>query len=293
MYIIAQIKEGFGNKLFMLMRYIMEFREIHKQHKDVDTLCIVQTTSKHDEGIKSEDFEYIFPDLKSVSWLKFISWTEYDELKEDAFRVLPVDFCFKKNDFLELRPFIKKAMKMNPIYEHLLDKYDTKKGIALHVRLGDKFNINYNQLGRRLPEKFLLMSPRYFIEETQKLLAARKGPVYIFSDSPEFADCLLKPALPDAILVDEKSAETFFLLTKFKRAVLSESTLGLAAGYMHFLKHQYVIPAYRLKLSNGTIYKSPYVDEDVFQLEDDTSYKLKPSEYKEIHKTCYSRNVKK
>jgi hypothetical protein len=293
MYVIGQIKEGFGNKLFMLLRYIMEFREIHKSNKEVNQLYIVQTVSKHDEGLQSEKFEYIFPKLKEVSWLEFISWKKYDELKKDAFEILNVDFCFKKDDFFVLKSFVKKYLEMSPRYNHLLEKYDTKKGIAVHIRLGDKFNINYAQLGRRKPEKYLLMSPQYFIDETNTLLSEKKGPVYIFSDSPEFAECLIKPSLPDAIIVDEKFVETFFLLTKFKRAVLSESTLGLAAGYMNFLKHQFIIPKYRVHLSNGKIYDSPYVDSSVFQLEEDTSYKLDPSEYKEIYKTCYLRNVKK
>jgi len=288
MYVIGILKEGLGNKLFMLVAYINKFRNIHKENKDVNMLYIVQAASKHEEGLKCEQFTHIFPSLKTVDWLKFITWKEYDTLKKDAFQEFPVDFLFSKDDFIELKPFIKKHLKMNPIYEKLLDKYDTKKGIAVHVRLGDKFNINYNRLNTGRPESFLLMSPRYYIEEVQKLLDEKKGPVYIFSDSVEFSKCLLLPEMPDAIIAKEKAEETFFLFTKFKRAVLSESTFGLAAGYMHGLKHQFVIPSYRLKLMKGIITESKYVDPEYFQLEDDTSYKLKPSEYKDIYKKCYA-----
>jgi len=293
MYVIAQLKEGFGNKLFMLVRYINKFKEIHLANKDVTLLYILQGVSKHEQGVAEESFLHIFPDLANVSWLKFITWNQYDTLKDDAFQEFKVDFVFIKDDFLELKPLLKKSFKMNPSYEYLLNKYDTKKGIAIHIRLGDKFNINFNRLQRGLKEDFLLMSPRYYIEETQRLLAEKKGPVYIFSDSPEFAECLLKPELPDAQIVDEDFPETFFLLTKFKRAIVSESTLALAAGYMNFLKHQIIIPSYRLQVKRGGIVDSKYVDPTVFQLEDDRSYKLKPEDYKHIFKTCYSRKSKK
>ena len=286
MYVIGILKEGFGNKLFMIMAYIMKFKKLVE--KGVQTLYIVQTVSKHEEGLQCEKFGYIFPKLSEVPWLKLISWREYDALKTDAHEIFPVDFCFCKNDFLELKSFIKKYFVMNSKYDKLLDKYDTRKGIAIHVRLGDKFNINLNRLQKKQHENFLLLSPRYYVEQAQKLLSEKKGPLYIFSDSPKFAECLLKPYLPDAILIDENFVETFFLLTKFRRSVLSESTLGLAAGYMNFYKHQMVIPGYRIKLNGGTIQESKYVDSTVFQLEDDRSYKLKPSEYKEIYKTCYA-----
>jgi len=284
MYVLSTLKEGFGNKLFMLVAYINKFRLLSPTKDDI--LYVVESVSKHDTGSPREKFGYVFPDLKELSWLKFITWKDYDKLKGGEQTEFVVDFLFDKEDFISLRPLIKKYFKMNPVYDKLLDKYDTKKGIALHVRLGDKFNINYNRLNTGLKEDYLLLSPRYFIEQTRKLLAEKKGPVYIFSDSPAFAECLLRPELPEAILVDEKCQDTFFLLTKFKRAVLSESTLGLAAGYMHFLKHEYIIPSYRLKVKRGDITESKYVDPEYFTLEPDRSYKLMPADYKPIHKLC-------
>jgi len=284
MYVLSILKEGFGNKLFMLMAYINKFRKLSPTKDDI--LYVVETVSKHDTGSPREKFGYVFPGLKELPWLKFIGWSEYDKLKGGEHTEFMVDFLFDKEDFISLRPLIKKYFKMNPVYDQLLEKYDTKKGIALHVRLGDKFNINFNRLNNGMKEDYLLMSPRYFIDETRKLLAEKKGPVYIFSDSPTFAECLLRPELPQAILINEKCQDTFFLLTKFKRAVLSESTLGLAAGYMHFLKHQYIIPSYRVKVKRGDLTESKYVDAEYFTLETDRTYKLMAEDYKPIHKLC-------
>jgi hypothetical protein len=276
MIYFGKIREGFGNKLFMLLSHINVFKKAKGE-----SLYILECPCKHDRH--SDRFQLIFPHLNEIPWLHFVDQIKYDSLKGTEMK----QPSFLKEDFLELSSFIKKYFKMNEKYEKLLDKYDTKKGIAVHVRLGDKFQENYRQIKDGKKETYLLMSPKYYIDKTQEFLSEKNGPVYLFTDSIKFAECFLKPGLTEAIIVEEDFPESFFLLTKFKRAVISESTFSIAAHYMNFLKHEFIIPSYRLTPSKGNLIDSPYVNSS-FRLEDDKSYKLEPSEYSPILKRCYS-----
>jgi hypothetical protein len=274
MIYFGKIREGFGNKLFMLLNYINTF-----QKAKGEILYILECPCKHDKY--SDGFQIIFPLLNNIPWLKFVNEKTYETLKGYEMK----QPCFLKNDFIELRTFIKKYFKMNEKYEKLLEKYDTKKGIAVHIRLGDKFQDNYRQIKAGNKEIYLLLNPEYYKEKTQEFLEEKKGPVYVFADSPKFAECFLGDT--EYEFVNEDFPESFFLLTKFKRSVISESTFSIAAHYMNFLKHDCIIPSYRLTPSKGNLVESPYVDSS-FRLEDDKKYKLQPEEYSGISKKCYS-----
>lgn len=274
MYLLSYLKQGFGNKLFMIMKAINTYRK-----GEYDGLLLAYSKSHHEKGTPEEDFLEIFPKLKELPWLNFISWKEYDSLKKEIKELLP-DYNFTSEDFIELRPFIKKYFVIHSKYDYLLDKYDTKKGIGVHIRLGDKLEINKQFLKSGRKERYLLMSPQYYIEQVQKLLQEKKGPVYIFTDSPHFAKCFGL----DAEIVDEGFIETFFLFTKFKRSVIGDSTLTIAASYMNFLNHESVVPEYMVKVGTQKLETSTYVHPEYFTLITDRSYKLKPSEYSELSK---------
>ena len=51
---------------------------------------------------------------------------------------------------------------MDSSYDYLLDKYDFKNGIFVHVRYGDKFKMNYNNLksNKRFEELILTNDKR-------------------------------------------------------------------------------------------------------------------------------------
>jgi hypothetical protein len=274
MIYFGKIREGFGNKLFMLLSHINTFKKAKGE-----SLYILECPCKHDRN--SDRFQIIFPYLNEIPWLHFVDATKYETLQGTEMK----QPSFLKENFLELQTFIKKYFKMNEKYDKLLDKYDTKNGIAVHVRLGDKFVDNYRQIKLGKKEIYLLMSPRYYSEKTQELLNEKDGPIYVFADSPKFAECFLGNL--DWKFANEDFPETFFLLTKFKRSVISESTFSIAAHYMNFLKHDCIIPSYRLTPSKGNLVDSPYVNSS-FRLEDDKSYKLEPSDYSAISKKCYS-----
>lgn len=183
-------------------------------------------------------------------------------------------------------------MKLNSDYDYLLDKYDTKKGIAVHVRLGDKFKMNYDNLKKRQPQLFIVMKPQYYIDNVLKMLEKKKGPVYIFSDSIEFAECLLKPYLPNCQIVREDFVETFYLFTKFKRAIISESTLSVAAFYMNFKNPEVIAPAYKVDFdpkgkSTYKLVKADSVDDETFILDNNKDYIMaNKKDYDEVINQC-------
>lgn len=292
MYIVSFIAQGFGNKVFFLVRYIYEFKQLKKQYKDLEKLYVATSVSEHEKDIDKEKIQNIFPDLKQLDWLEFISWEKYDEIKGNAFKELIPEYVYRHEPFLAIKSFIKKEMKISPEYDYLLDKYDTKNGIAVHLRLGDKFKWNYNNLKKRKPQAFVLMKPEYYVDNVLKMLKKKEGPVYIFSDSVDFAECLLKPYLPNSEIVNEDFVETFYLLTKFKRAVISESTLSISAFYMNFKNPEVVAPYYKIDFdpkgkSTYKLVKTLAVDSQTFILDKHKEYIMESKkDYDDVITNC-------
>jgi hypothetical protein len=266
MYLLGFLKEGFGNKLFMLMRYIRYFKENSKEY---DGVYVAYVKSKHQE----DNIFDVFPKLKEVPWLRLITWKEYDSLKKDNVEIDPT-FDFDYTDFKELRQFIKKYFVFDEKYNHLLEKYDTKKGIAVHMRYGDKLQLGLDRYKRGKHPMYLVLNKNFYEDYVRKFLEEKKGPVYVFTDSPH-----IQLDIPGAQYVDEKTTESFFLLTKFKRAVISESTFSVAAGYMNFAKHRIICPGFKISHLTGKPVSAPYIDPDYFELVQDTSYILAKKDY--------------
>jgi hypothetical protein len=86
MYILSTIKWGFGNKLCMLV-YLIYYSIINKAEK----LYIVQSPSHHDKRTIEENFTEIFPKLKKLKFLEFISWKEYDIIKKGNYVYKEID----------------------------------------------------------------------------------------------------------------------------------------------------------------------------------------------------------
>jgi len=237
------ISDGLGNKIWILAGYIHKF-----QNSDSKMLYIFYKKSHHEE----KRLEEIFPKLKKLKWLHFIyDWKDYDIIKKDAI-IYENTYDFKPEYFnIDLKIFT-----LNPDFKPLLKKYDTKNGIVLHYRLGDK-------VGR---SDYLIMKPEYFLKHAKKMLEESEGPVYLASDSMGKASKLLGiPVIP----IEEDSASTFFLLTKFKRLILSDSTFGIVARYLNSDCHA-VIPEYRMY--NKKLNKSPLLLEGAFELEKNKSF---------------------
>ena len=190
--------------------------------------------------------------LKNV---EFISWKEYDTIKKSnmPFEELNINDgnkWFTDIYFTKLKSFIKSYLTINPIYKPLLQKYDTKSGIAIHYRLGDKIEMNLQH-----PKiMYVVMKPEYFIDNCKKMLQEKPGPIYIFSDSHYLVKCILKE-LKEAIYVNIGYIETFYLLTKFKRLIISESTLSIGAALLNKSAKQIVVPNYYIDVTTLSIKK--------------------------------------
>lgn len=239
------VSEGLGNKIWMLLGYIYRFK-----HSDSEVLYVFYKKSHHEES----HLEDIFPKLKKLPWLKFIyDWKDYDQIKKDAI-IYENTYDFKPEYFdMDL-----KILTPNPDYKPLLKKYDTKNGIVLHYRLGDKVKRS----------DYLTMKPEYFLKHVQKMLSESEGPVYLASDSMDKAVKLLGiPVIP----IEEDSASTFYLLTKFRRLILSDSTFGIVARYLN-TDCQAVIPEYKVSWGDHKLRKSPLLLEGAFELEKDKSF---------------------
>jgi len=197
MYVLSSLKWGFGNKLFMFL-YLIYYFKYNKSEK----LYIVQSPSHHDKRTPEENFVDIFPNLKKLKNVEFISWKEYDTIKKSnmPFEELNINDgnkWFTDIYFTKLKSFIKSYLTINPIYKPLLQKYDTKSGIAIHYRLGDKIEMNLQH-----PKiMYVVMKPEYFIDNCKKMLQEKPGPIYIFSDSHYLVKCILKE-LKEAIYVN-------------------------------------------------------------------------------------------
>jgi hypothetical protein len=229
----------------MLLAAIKDFRTVISSPDD--KLYVLEVPSRHGNDKMYE----IFPKLRDLNWLVFIdSWKEYDTLGKSSSKFISPSYDFKPDVFKGMRTFMKTYFVLNPAYKSVIQNVDTKTGILVHYRLGDKM---------KLLDSYLVMKPSYFNDNLKRMLEKHDGPVYLVSDSPRIAHALL----PNAILLDVDWKETFFLLSKFKRAILSESTFGVAATSLNFTEHETVFPAYMVDIKTmktvdfswGTMFK--------------------------------------
>lgn len=275
MLYFSYIKHGFGNKILIFLYLI----DVFKKRKG-EKLYLVQEKSYHEKGLVEDNFTYIFPKLKDIKWLQFIDWTDYDVLKENenAKEITYDLFDWLNSDYIiQYKSFIKKYMSLNETYDKLLDNYDVKNGIAIHVRYGDKLEINKTNIRKKMYPKYLLLTPEYYIENCNRFLKEKSGPIYIFTDSESIVKKTILPLLPNAIIADEPYQHVFYLLTKFRRQIISDSTLSASAGYFNNYKHVIIAPyffSYPSIVQNkkADIIKSPYFDKEVFQLDKNKEY---------------------
>jgi hypothetical protein len=259
------LKNGIGNKIFMLINIL------HKHPKS--NFFIVEQQSHHKEG-KLVD---LFPALKDLRNLKFISWKEYDKLKETIQDISVPDSVYF--DISGFTSSVKKYFKTTD-YDSLKQKYDFTKGIFVHFRLGDKFQSNFNELKKSRPIRYVVMKPEYYLDHIAELLEKKDGPVYIFSDDPSLAKCLLGDGFE---YPDEDVNETFYCFRNAKRTIISDSTLSIAAVLLGSKKKDLVSPDFLYMPPSYKLVKSPYFSGG----ESDPTYLLKTLEdYKEIIKKC-------
>ena len=258
---ILVLKNGIGNKIFALVNIL------HKYPKT--NFYVVEQQSHHKEG-KLID---MFPALKDLKYVKFIDWKEYDKLKDTISEVpIPSNIYHSIEGFT---PSIKKYFKQ----DQSLD-YDFTKGIFVHFRLGDKFDMNFQELKKSRPQRYVVMKPEYYLDHISALLEKKDGPVYIFSDEPALAKCLLGNHFK---YPNEDVNQTFYCFYYAKRVIISDSTLSIAAVLLGSKKKELVAPGYIYNTSYKLV-KSPYFAGDSNQ-----KYLMKTlQDYKEVIKKCKS-----
>uniref|UniRef100_A0A6C0HFL6 Glycosyltransferase n=1 Tax=viral metagenome TaxID=1070528 RepID=A0A6C0HFL6_9ZZZZ len=227
---LVVLKNGLGNKIFIMANIL------HRYPKN--SFYVIDQQSHHQQGSQQEKFWYLFPLLKENPRIKFIQWKEYDSLK----KTIPA-LDIRNEIYLDpsgFKPAIKKLLVPAIEYQTLEDKYDFKNGIFVHYRLGDKVQINYQRLQKGLNSRNVVMKPAFYTDNISEL-RKKDEPVYIFSDSPKEAKCLLKG---DYVFVNEGANETFYCFWKAKRVILSDSTLTIAATLLGSKKKDLIVPGF-------------------------------------------------
>jgi len=263
------LKNGLGNKIFILINFIHKYKNVH--------FHIVDSKSHHQEGFAEEKIWHLFPKLKDLPNVSFIRWREYDQLKKTMpeFEV-PFDIYYVTSGF---KPATKKLFVPAPEYEALETKYDFKKGIFVHFRLGDKFRLNLAELRKGKSVKYVVMKPEFYEDHISEL-RKKDEPVYIFTDEPELAKCLISR---EYTFVDEGANETFYCFQNARRVIISESTLSIAAVLLGSKKKDLVVPNFLYMPPDYKLVTSPYFSEG----ESNKKYLLRTLEdYTDIVKKC-------
>ena len=91
----------------------------------------------------------------------------------------------------------------------------------------------------------------------KKMLQEENGPIYIFTDSIKLVKILLKDLFEkySPILIDCGYIETFYLFTKIKRIITSDSTLSVGGVLLNKKAKQIVIPNYLIDINTYKVIK--------------------------------------
>jgi hypothetical protein len=289
-----RLSVGIGSKILMLITFLYKVKA---------NFLVFDSKSIHQKGIDTEQLIYLFPDLKKHPRIKFIqSWKEYDSLTKkfpnfmrDYEHFIDPDMHCRKTKFFNFvydnhkaafkSTTLRKYFSLNPIYSYL-DKLDLKHGIFVHFRLGDKLEINYNNLSTGNNIEYILLKPEFYLDYIEKL-RKKDEPVYICSDSPKIAKCLLGDQFE---YLDLDANETFYCFRNCSRVILSDSTLTISAAYLGTKKKDLIYPDFIVTMHSCEgdgrplrVDKSPFFEGG----DSNPKYLLDTlSDYKKIMKQC-------
>jgi hypothetical protein len=304
MYILGFISEGFGNKLYMLTYYIHLFFKIKKYHK-LEKLYLVHYDSFHELGKEEEKLYNIFPLLKNQKWLEWIDWDKYSELSKNIKQSishkeitdyqnvkLPLSskgFIFSNKHFFQSYNFFMKLYQFNNNYKKL-DKSYNFNGIAVHIRLSDKIKYIYDYVIKKknVKDVFSIFIPEYYTDILKNF--SLDTPVYIFTGSPRIFKKIYLPHFKHkVVLVDLSFYESFYLLTKFKNIILSESTFSIIASYFNnkgrnIYGHKYYFKNKRNIVSNLIPYNTNKIESKKYFIKENKEF------LKELYK--FSKDLK-
>lgn len=266
-----RLGNGIGNKIFVLVYYLFKYPN--------DTIYVADQLSVHQKGTSEEKIWHLYPELLKNPTIKFITFKKYLELKEAGMSKLNDDFqtpLYNVEGFSKLS--IRKYFKVRSDLDYLTKKYDLDTGLFIHFRLGDKFFINYDLLQQGRSVKYVIMKPGFYL----KYIKLFKGPVYIFSDSIEIAKCIF----PGFNHAEEGVNETVYCFQNCKNAIISDSTMSIAALKLNNRRYNGIVPGYTILRKSLQI--TPYFEKSTrVTVELDRSLMLtKKKDYADIISKC-------
>jgi hypothetical protein len=285
--IIIIVKNGLGNKLMTIINLIYKYSG--------KPIYFLEQLSHHQNRSFAEKLRYIFPNLNTDKDYSIMSWKLFDALQKKGIKETEYqdhEMYYTIPGFINLTTNTRNLLKMNSNYDYLINKYDLKNGIFVHYRLGDKFELNFNELQKNKVCKYALFTPEYYVESISKMLKEKPGKVYILSDSIKVAECLLKDKILNAIFVNEKTAETFYLMTHCNRFIISESSMTVCAVYLNNNKPQIIAPNFLIDpRDNHKLINNIYFNDKIVSFNNNKGYLLnKKEQYDIIYKQCYRKN---
>ena len=163
--------------------------------------------------------------------------------------------------------------------KYLKNKYDFVKGLFVHFRLGDKFIQNYQKVRKGASKDYIVLKPEYYL----KYISEFNGPIYIFSDDPKLAKCLLGTNYEYPI---EDTNETLYCFQNAKHLLISESTMTIAGIKLQTKKFKAIVPGYFIW--EKKVIKTPYFKKDMnIEIENDELLILNTkSEYEDVITKC-------
>lgn len=261
-FVLSYIKCGFGNKVYLLSTIIYFFLEIKKRDSKFNKIYIVSEKSKHDIN---ENFKDFFPNLNKLKYLEFIDWDKYDKLKKytklikqdkiDKIKNIELSksinfelaYYFSNYHIQKNYDFFKNLFKIKNT--KLERKYDFN-GIFLHIRYGDKLEINE----KCKDPKYIILEPDFYIKAVEFLQADHPDrKIYIFTDSPQIVKDKILPYIKNATLTNEPYWNVWYLCQKFKHLILSDSTLVFSASEFNEVYENVVAFKYTILSCNESI----------------------------------------
>jgi hypothetical protein len=306
MYILGFLSDGFGNKLYMLTYYIHIFFKI-KKYKKIEKIYLVSYTSDHEKDTEKEKIYNIFPSLKKQKWLVWIDWDKYKTLKKNIKQTiidteikeynkikLPLNlkgYIFDKRYFIQSERFFNKLYQFNSTFKKLNNNFDYNS-IAIHIRLGDKIDYVYDFVikGKKNTRVFAVYTPEFYRDLLKNFDTKIK--VYIFTDSPQiFQKFYAKHIKHKFELVNVEFYEAFYLMSKFRNIIISESTLSIYASYLNDFNKKRIF-GHKYMIQTGKISKITYIESNLITtnalLLNDTKYFL--NENSKLLEEIYSFN---
>lgn len=248
--IVVNLFGGLGNQLFQLTAGFVLSKITNKKLYINDSLVSYFRFS-HEKINLSDIFEFDFKKKKEDSYIKilikklilifpivtffqkfFINEINYSKILKEKFAKIEIlgywqDFIYfniYKNEIIKLFKFKKFKVDLK-----LLDKILKTNSASIHIRRGD-FLSKRNKVSYALPTS-------YYMKSIRKLSALEKNIIFfIFTDDKVWVrNYFLKhlKKINYSVVLTDKNYQDFFLMSKCKHNIISNSTFSWWAAFLN------------------------------------------------------------